>query len=127
MSEPEFSRVQRLAVKMQFLEELAVTPLRAAIDRIAEQRVTHRRHVDTDLVSASCLEPAFDQSGVPKHTQPLPVSYRAPAAPAFDDRDLLAVCSRAGERGVNRALSGLGHAVDDRQVAPVDRMGGELL
>ena len=42
--------------------------------------------------------------------EPLPVGHRALAATAFDDRDLLAVGRRAGERRVDRAFGRLGHA-----------------
>ena len=55
------------------------------------------------------------------------MSHRALAAVAFDDRDLLAVGRRAGERRVDRAFARLRDSVDDREIAPVDRMGGELL
>ena len=62
-----------------------------------------------------------------KDIEPLPVRHRALAALAFDDRDLLAVRGRAGERRVDRAVARLRNAGDDREIAPVDRMGGELL
>ena len=55
------------------------------------------------------------------------MGYGALAALAFDDRDLLAVRRRAGERRVDRAFGRLRNAGDDRQVAPVDAVGGELL
>ena len=55
------------------------------------------------------------------------MGHRALAAAALDDRDLLAVGRRAGERRVDRAFARLRNAVDDREIAPVDRMGGELL
>ena len=78
-------------------------------------------------MGAPCFEPAFDKRGISKDIQPLPMRYRALAATAFDDGNLLAVRRRAGERRVDGASARLRNAGDDRQIAPVDRMGGELL
>src|SRR6185369_781621 len=100
---------------------------RTAVDRVAEQGVADRGHVDADLVGTSSLQPAFDQRGVVENVQAAPMGH-CPFAPlAFDDRDLLAVGRGAGERRVDFALARLWHAIDDREVAAVDRMGSELL
>src|SRR5947199_2912538 len=126
MREPKLGGMQRLTVKLQFLQYLAMRLSRTTVNRVAEHRMTDRGHVDPDLVRAARLEPAFDERGVVQEIQPPPARHRPLAALAFDDRDLLAVRRRAGERRVDRPFVGLRNAADDRQIAPVDRMGGEL-
>src|SRR5256885_16030326 len=102
-------------------------PSRAAVDRIADQRMTDRGHVDADLVGSPRFEPAFDQRRTPQSLQSLPVRNRALATTAFNDRDLLAVACRTRERSIDCALARPGNAVDDGQVAPVDRVRSGLL
>ena len=76
---------------------------RAAIDRIADQRMADRRHVDAHLVGAPGLEPAFDQRRVAQHVEPLPVGHRALAlARGSTIAIFLRLLRRAGERGVDR-------------------------
>ena len=62
MDEAKVRCVQRLPLEIQLLEQFALTFFaRAAIDRIAEQRMADRGHVHPHLVGAPGLEPAFDQ------------------------------------------------------------------
>src|SRR5438270_1284469 len=74
-----------------------------------------------------CFEPALDQRPIIEDIEPPPVSYRAFAARAFDDRDLLAVGRRAGQRRVDCAPACLRNSIDDGEIPTVDGMGGELL
>src|SRR3954453_7618382 len=127
MGELKLGRVQSLSLKLQFLQYLAVRLSGTTVDRVAEQRMTDRGHVHPDLVGPASLQPAFDQRRAIEKVEPLPVSDRALAALAFDDRDLLAVGRRTGERSVDSATIRLGHAVHDREIAPPDRVRGELL
>src|SRR5690348_13075553 len=112
MREPEFSGMQRLAVKLQFLQQLAVRLSGAAVNRIAEQWMTDRGHVHADLVGSASLEPAFDQRGLAQRLQSFPVSHRPLAASGLDNGDLLAVGCRASERGINDAAGRLRHPAD---------------
>src|SRR5260221_12412513 len=125
MGEAKLGGVQRLPMKLKFLQYLAVRLSWAAVDRVADQRMADRSHVDADLVGPPGLQPAFDESGIAHHRKPLPVRDRPLAAAAFDDRDLLPVHSRARKRRVHRTFGRLRHAVDDRQIAAVDPKGRE--
>src|SRR5437868_14511325 len=127
MGETKLGCVQRLAMKLQFFQYLILRLSRTAVDRIAEQGVADRSHVDADLMGPPGFEPAFDQRSPLEEVEPSPVGHRALAALAFDDGDLLAVGRRTGERCVDRACRRLWNAVDDRQIAAVDRMRAELL
>ncbi len=64
VGEPERRRVQRLPVKAEFVKQLAMSLARTAVDRVAEQRMSDRGHVDADLVGAAGFEAAFDQRGI---------------------------------------------------------------
>ena len=64
MDEAELGRVQRLAVKIQSFQYLAMRRPGPAVDRVAEQGMADRGHVDPDLVGPPGFEPAFDQGGV---------------------------------------------------------------
>ena len=70
-----------------------------------------RRHVDAHLVGPAGLQPAFDQRRVAAAASSRFqwVTARLPR-PSLDDRDLLAVGGRAGERGVDRARRRPRHA-----------------
>src|SRR5260221_1599036 len=103
MGEAKLGRMQCLTMKLRFLQYFTVVLSRTAVDWIAEQRVTDRSHVDPDLMGPPSFEPAFDQRRIIEDIEPPPVSYRAFAARAFDDRDLLAVGRRAGDRRVDFA------------------------
>src|SRR5690349_3463766 len=127
MDEPKLSRVQRLPVKLQFLQYLAVGLSRPAIDRVADQRMTDRRHVDAYLMGSAGLQATLDKCRVLQHLEALPVRNRALATAAGDDGDPLAVVRRPGERCVDYPLARLGNAVHDREIAAVNRMRGELL
>src|SRR6476469_8734898 len=81
----------------------------------------------TNLMCAAGFEAAFDKRGAIKNIKPLPARDCPLPALVFDERDLLAVRCRPGERGVTYAFARLGNAVDDREIPPPDRMGGELL
>src|SRR5947209_1319873 len=105
--------MQRLPLELQFLQYFTVGLSRTAVDRIAEQWMIDRSHVDPDLVRAPSFEPAFDQCGIVKYMEPPPVSHGAFAALALDDRDLLAIGRRAGERSIDCALARLRDAIDD--------------
>src|SRR5690242_8278455 len=96
--------MQRLSVKLQFLQDLAVRLSRTAIDGVADQWMADGGHVDADLVRSAGLKPAFDQCGLVQDLEPLPAGDRALAAAARHDGDLLAVRGRTGERGVHNAL-----------------------
>src|SRR4051794_9249527 len=111
MGEAKLGGMQCLAMKLQVFQYSTVGLSRTSVDRIAEQRVTDRGHVNPNLMRSAGFELAFDQRGVVEDVEPPPVSYRAFAARAFDDRDLLAVGRRAGERCIDYALACLGNAV----------------
>ncbi len=82
MDEAERGGVQRLAVKIQPFQYLAMRRPGPAIDRVAEQGMADRGHVDPDLVGAPGFEPAFHQRGVPERLRRFgsgsPPSCRAP-------------------------------------------------
>ena len=80
MDEAERGGVQRLALKIQSFQYLPMRRPRPAIDRIAEQGMADRGHVDPDLVGASGFEPAFDQSGVAQRRDNSIVGHRPLAA-----------------------------------------------
>ena len=61
MDETQPSGMQRLSFEIQTVKYLAVFRSGVTIDRIAEQRMTDRRHMDADLMSSPGLESAFDQ------------------------------------------------------------------
>ena len=65
MGEAKLRRVQCLAMKAKLLQHLAMRLSRAAVNRIAEQRVADRRHVHANLVRAPGFEPAFDAAPRP--------------------------------------------------------------
>jgi hypothetical protein len=107
-----------------------------AIDRIADQPVADMGHVHPDLVRAPGLQPAFDQragGGAPKLPAPAPASPRA--ARGRQHRLALPVGAVAGElrrrcapprlsrdarTPRSRGSAGIGHAVAQRQIAPLD-------
>ena len=105
VGEPKLRRVQRLPMKLQFLQHLAVRLSRTAVDGVADQRVADRCHVDADLMGSARLQTALDQSGVLQHVKPLPVRHGALSAFPLDDGDLLPVGRRAGEGGIDDALA----------------------
>src|SRR5213075_1558143 len=51
VDEAEVCGVQRLAFEVQLIEQISVNAFSAAVDRVADQRMSDRRHVDPDLVS----------------------------------------------------------------------------
>src|SRR5688572_25137585 len=59
MHEAEFRRMQRLALKVQPFQYFAVRRAGPSIDRIAEQRVADRRHMDPNLVGSAGFQTAF--------------------------------------------------------------------
>src|SRR3982750_1832332 len=125
MGELKLGRVQSLSLKLQFLQYLAVRLSGTTVDRVAEQRMTDRGHVHPDLVGPASLQPAFDQRHDLEEVEPLPVTDRALAALAFEERDLLSVGRRRGERSVDSAAIRFGPAVHEREMAPADRVRGE--
>src|SRR4051794_10151897 len=50
VSEAKAGGVQRLAMEVQLIEQLSVNAFAAPVDRIAQQRVADRGHVDAHLV-----------------------------------------------------------------------------
>ena len=86
-----------------------------------------RGHMDADLVGSTGFEPAFDKCRIAQDFQPTPMRHGPFPASAFDDRNLLAVGRRPRERSIDRALRCLRNAFHDRQITPVDRVGGKLL
>src|SRR5438270_4943194 len=99
---------------------------RTAVDGIAEQRMSDRSHVDAHLVSAARFEPTFDERRVLERRKAFPMCDGPLAPAALDDRNLLAVDRRPGERRVDGSFAHLRNSGDDREVAPVDRMRREL-
>src|SRR5438270_3500036 len=112
MGEAKLGCVQCLTMKLQFLQYLTVTLSRTTVDRIAEQRMIDRSHVNPDLVRAPGFEAAFDQSRIIENIEPPPASHRALAALALHDRDLLAVGCRAGDGRIDCAIARLRNAID---------------
>ena len=80
MDEAKLGSVQRLTMKTKFLQQLAVRFSGSAVNRVADQRMADRRHVDADLVGSAGFQPAFDQRRITEDIQPFPVSHRALAA-----------------------------------------------
>src|SRR5215217_2751126 len=107
MGEPNLGSVQRLSMKLQFPQYLAMRLSRTAVDWVPEKRIADRGHVDPHLVGAPRLEPAFDKCRVTQNFQPSPVRDRPLASRAFDDRNLFAIGRGAGERRIDGAFSGL--------------------
>ena len=64
MGETEFCRMQRLPMKLQFLQYLGVRLSSTTVNWVPKQRMTDRSHMDADLVSPPGLEPAFNQGCV---------------------------------------------------------------
>ena len=126
MDEAERGGMQRLAVKIEAFQYLPVRRAGAAIDRIAEQRMADRSHMDPHLVGPSRFEPAFDKRRLPQRADNSVVRHRPFAALILHDRDLLAVCGGAGERGVDCPGGRNRQARDDRQIAPLDAVRREL-
>ena len=128
MNEAKFRRVEGLAAEVKRVEQLA-NPLmrRPAIDRIAEQRMADRRHVDPYLVRAPGLQPAFYQRGVAPVLELLPMGDGALASPILHDCDFLAVAARAGEGRVYCTFHSRRHAGHGGKIAAVDRVRLELL
>src|SRR6476659_1767725 len=115
MGEPKFSRMQRLTMKLQLLQNLAVRLAGTPVDRIADQRMADGGHVDPYLVGPPGFEPALDECRVLQGFKPPPVRHCALAAMALHDRNLLAVRRRASERRINAASARFRNSVDDRQ------------
>ena len=61
---PKLRGVQRLALEIQIVQATRDALVRPAIDRIAEQRMADRGHMDAHLVGPPGFQPAFDQRGV---------------------------------------------------------------
>src|SRR3546814_1854650 len=80
--------------------------------------------MDANLVGAPGFEPAFDQRRLAKRPEHA-VMRHCPLA-ARHDRDLLAVGGRPRERRVDRACQRIRAPRDDRPIATIDRMRGEL-
>ena len=64
MDEAELGGVQCLAMKIQPFQQLPMDRLGPAINRVPEQRMADRGHMDAHLVGSSRFEPAFDQGGI---------------------------------------------------------------
>ena len=73
-------------METQGFQYLAMFFFRSAIDRVPDQGVADRGHMDTHLMRAPGFEPAFDQRRLVKLTKltHLPMRHRALAA--GDDR-----------------------------------------
>ncbi len=82
MNEAERRGVQRLAVKIQSFQYLAMAWASAPVNRIPDQRVPDRGHVNPDLMGPSGLQPALDPGRITADRQPCPVGHR-PLAAAF--------------------------------------------
>src|SRR3982751_3082243 len=104
MGETKLRRVERLSMKTEIVQYLAMCLSRTSVDLVPEQGMPNRSHVDPHLMGPAGLQPAFQQSGLAQHREPPPVGHRALAAAAFHDRDFLAVRGRAGEGGVDRPV-----------------------
>src|SRR3954464_11216763 len=76
VNEPQMRGMQGLALETQRCQHAAVRWTGAAIDRIAEQRMADRGHVDADLVGPSSLQAALDQGGFPKLVKVPPMRGR---------------------------------------------------
>ena len=98
----------------------------STIDRVAEQGVADRRHVHAHLMRAPGFQPAFDQRGVAQRLRAC-----GNASPrACRPRRSRPSCGSAGERASGASTvpaGGRGLPADDRLVAPVDDVVGELL
>src|SRR5579859_7143881 len=126
MCESKPGRVQRLPVKLQFLQYAGMRLSSTTIDRITNQGMTGRGHVNPDLVGPSRFEPALHERRISQNIQPSPVRHGPFSASSLNDRDLLAIGRRARERGIDASRARLWNAVDDREVNPIDRMRREL-
>ncbi len=89
--------------------------------------MAYRAQVNSQLVRSSSLQPAFEQRGISENIQTLPVSHGPFAAASVNYRDLLAVCRRPRERGVDRSSAVFRITRYDGEVTPIDRVRGELL
>src|SRR5690349_3048095 len=127
MDEAEVGCVQGLPMKTKLFQQVTMRLSGAAVNRVADERMADRRHVDPDLVRPACFQAAFDQCRILEKGQPPPMSDGPLALSFADDRDLLAVLARPGKAGVDRPLRLARNVADDRQIATVDRMLRELL
>ena len=130
MHEAKMRRVQRLTMKSQVFQQVTMILSRPAVNRVADQRMADRSHVDPHLVGPAGFQPAFDQRCILQYFQPFPMGHGPLAAaalfPGADDRDLLPVMARPSQRCIDYSLGKSRNVGHDRQIAPVDRMRREL-
>src|SRR5262249_50628587 len=97
----------------------------AAIDRVAEERMSDRGKVDADLVRAPGLEPAGDEARDRRAIAAVvafePLQRGDRRAPAYAHRHLVADARMAADRLVDGAARPLRHAPHERQVAAAQR------
>ena len=113
---PSSRRVQRLAAETQPFEQRSRGLSCSSIDRIADQRMADRRHVDAHLMRAPGFQPAFDQRRAVAAADHPPVRHRALAARRSTIAIFLRLVARPRERR-STVPAGGGQAGDDREIA----------
>ena len=84
------------------------------------------RHMDAHLVRAPGLQAAFDQAGMAQRLDRAVMRDRALTPISGDHRHLLAVGVRPAQRRIDGAAGGHRAPGDDRDIAAVDAVRGEL-
>lgn len=139
MLESKKPGMQRLPRKRQghradrLFEPLRLAAKPEAVERVAKQGMADMRHVDADLVRAPCFKPAFHQGGVvAEDVLDMIMRDGVPRirTAGLYHRPLDTIGRGAAQRRVDSAVAAVGHAPDERPVAPfhaaVTAMGGKL-
>ena len=126
MVKTQFRSMEGLALEIELAEHLTVFRPPAAIDRIAQKRMTEGRQMDPDLVCAARFEAAFDQRGAFERFGQGPVGDRALAVSVSHNGDFLAVMAGAREGSVHGAAWRLRYPCDYSHITAIDAVLHEL-
>src|SRR5208282_3363918 len=94
-----------------------------AVDRITEEGVTDRRHVDTDLMRAPGLETAGDEACRAERLHEPPMGQGVPAARLIGDRHLFPMARMSADRCRHLAGPRFKAAPNQREVLSFERAG----